>query len=77
LSGEAFTPLKEQLPGSFVNAHQALNLITGIRFILRLMKIRPMTDSMDFKFDFQTIPNRKDTGSLKWQKYKDTEILPM
>lgn len=44
---------------------------------MRLMKIRPMTDSMDFKFDFQTIPNRKDTGSLKWQKYKDTEILPM
>jgi cystathionine beta-lyase len=28
-------------------------------------------------FDFETIPDRKGTGSLKWEKYKGTDILPM
>ncbi|MDA3873607.1 MAG: PatB family C-S lyase [Kiritimatiellae bacterium] len=27
--------------------------------------------------DFTSIPDRTNTGSLKWQKYADTDILPM
>ena len=29
------------------------------------------------KYDFDRIIDRTDTSSLKWQKYKDTDILPM
>jgi cystathionine beta-lyase len=32
---------------------------------------------MDSTFDFESIPDRKNTGSLKWDKYKDSDILPM
>lgn len=28
-------------------------------------------------FDFHTSPQRKDTGSLKWEKYADRDILPL
>lgn len=36
-----------------------------------------MTDAMQSRFDFESIPDRKGTGSLKWDKYKDSDILPM
>jgi cystathionine beta-lyase len=36
-----------------------------------------MTDAMQSKYDFENQPDRKGTGSLKWDKYKDPEILPM
>ncbi|MEX0325003.1 MAG: MalY/PatB family protein [Puniceicoccaceae bacterium] len=32
---------------------------------------------MQSQFDFESIPDRKGTGSLKWDKYKDSDILPM
>ncbi|MEX0332153.1 MAG: MalY/PatB family protein [Puniceicoccaceae bacterium] len=32
---------------------------------------------MQSRFDFESIPDRKGTGSLKWDKYKDSDILPM
>lgn len=28
------------------------------------------------KYDFTTLPDRTNTGSLKWDKYKDQDILP-
>lgn len=28
-------------------------------------------------FDFDKITNRRDTGSLKWDIYKDSDIIPM
>lgn len=28
-------------------------------------------------FDFLTVPDRRGTGSLKWEKYADRDILPM
>lgn len=31
----------------------------------------------DFKYDFETCPDRNGFGSLKWDKYKDRDILPM
>jgi cystathionine beta-lyase len=36
-----------------------------------------MTKSMHPEFDFSSCPDRRDTGSLKWQKYADRDILPM
>lgn len=32
---------------------------------------------MDQAFDFTTLPERRSTGSLKWDKYRDRDILPM
>lgn len=32
---------------------------------------------MESKIDFTKLINRKSTGSLKWEKYKDRDILPM
>ena len=32
---------------------------------------------MQSHFDLESIPDRKGTGSLKWEKYKNTDILPM
>lgn len=32
---------------------------------------------MSEKFDFERLPERRDTGSLKWQKYAGRDILPM
>jgi cystathionine beta-lyase len=29
------------------------------------------------QFDFDTIPDRRRTGSLKWDKYKDPNVLPL
>ena len=34
-------------------------------------------NSMEKRFDFETIPDRKGTGSLKWDKYRERDILPM
>ena len=34
-----------------------------------------MTDYMHSDFDFTTLPNRKGTGSLKWQRYKDRDVM--
>ena len=36
-----------------------------------------MTKSMQVQFDFERGINRRETGSLKWQKYRDRDILPM
>ena len=32
---------------------------------------------MQSDLDFSKLPNRKGTGSLKWDKYKDRDVLPM
>jgi len=29
------------------------------------------------QYDFDTIPDRRNTGSLKWDKYRDSDILPL
>jgi cystathionine beta-lyase len=36
-----------------------------------------MTVRMQSQFDFTTLPDRTATGSLKWDRYKDRDILPM
>jgi len=28
-------------------------------------------------YDFETVPNRANTGSLKWNKYADTDVIPL
>lgn len=28
------------------------------------------------KYDFETLPDRRNTGSMKWERYKDRDILP-
>lgn len=36
-----------------------------------------MTVDMNSQFDFDSVPDRTDTGSLKWQKYHGRDVLPM
>jgi cystathionine beta-lyase len=36
-----------------------------------------MTNRMHAQFDFDTFPDRRHSGSLKWQRYKDRDIIPM
>lgn len=32
---------------------------------------------MQARLDFETLPDRRETGSLKWDRYRDRDILPM
>jgi len=36
-----------------------------------------MTDHMPVEIDFQEQMDRRGTGSLKWERYKDRDVLPM
>jgi cystathionine beta-lyase len=51
--------------------------LAGREFILHSGERGMMTFDMQLSYDFETIPDRRNTGSLKWQRYKDRDILPM